>query len=85
MLSTLIPNDLCPVHREQFREWRANDYNPNNPTEWPGGGFLMDSRTSHEERERDWDRQNQEQMDLVARICRSGRSPQCTSSAESRE
>lgn len=77
MLNTPIPNDLCAVHREQFREWRENHYNPRNPTEWPGGGCLLDSRTSHDERERDWDRKNLQQMELIARICRSGRSPQC--------
>ena len=77
MLSTPIPNDLCAIHREHFRDWRDNHYNARNPTEWPGGGFILDCRTSHQERERDWDRKNLQQMDLIARICRSGRSPQC--------
>lgn len=77
MLDTPIPKDLCPIHREHAVHWRNNDYSPWNPSEWPGGAHIMDSRTSHEERARDWDRKNQEAMDQVAAICRSGRSPQC--------
>jgi hypothetical protein len=77
VLSTPIPKDLCPVHREHFRDWRDNGYNPRHPTEWPGGSHILDSRTSHDARETDWDRKNLQQMELVARICRSGRSPQC--------
>lgn len=78
MLNTPIPADLCPEHQRIAREWRDNHYSPWNPTEWPGGGFLMDNRTSHEERERDWDRQNLEQIEVVVSVCRAGRSPQCT-------
>jgi len=78
-----VPADLCPVHRQLALEWRNNDYLPHRPEEWPGGlsacgGFgLMDSRTSHEEREVEFDRKNAGQVDLIVRICRSGTSPQC--------
>lgn len=77
MLTTPIPDDLCPLHREHARYWRENHYDPRKPTEWPGGIHIVDSRTSHEERARRWDRKNREQIDHVAAICRSGRSPQC--------
>lgn len=77
MLNTPIPRDLCPVHREIFRQWRENHYNPHHPSDWPGGRALLDSRTTHADREKTWDRLNTKQMDLSAEICRSGRSPQC--------
>jgi hypothetical protein len=81
--TTRIPGDLCPTHRAHFVGWRRNDYSPWNPTEWPGGSHIMDSRTSHEERARDWDRKNLQAMEQVAAICRSGRSPQCDHSSAS--
>jgi hypothetical protein len=77
-----VPADLCPAHHEIAVGWARNDYNPRWPSEWPGGMGLMDSRTRHDEREREWDRKNGEQVELVARICRSGRSPQCTPAPE---
>lgn len=75
--------NLCPVHSQQTAEWHANTYDPRNPSEWPGGRstasrtLLMDSRTSHDERAREFTRKNQDQIDLIARICTSGTSPQC--------
>lgn len=87
MLDTPIPKDLCPTHRQIALTWRNNHYDRRNPGEWPGGRstahrrLLMDGRTSHEVRERAFDEKNQEQIDLVINICRSGRSPQCTSRA----
>lgn len=77
MLSTPIPRDLCPVHREIAYAWRDNHYSPWNPSEWPGGSHIMDSRTSHTERGADWDRKNLQQIELTIDCCRSGRSPQC--------
>lgn len=77
VLNTPIPKDLCPAHREMFRQWRENHYNPRRPAEWPGGSHILDSRTSHQERGRDWDRKNLEQMETVAAVCRSDRSAQC--------
>ena len=84
MLDTPIPKDLCPTHRRIALAWRNNHYDRRNPGEWPNGRsskhryLLMDGRTSHEARERDFDRKNQEQIDLVIDLCRSGRSPQCS-------
>ncbi len=78
MLSTPIPRDLCPVHREIAYAWRDNHYSPWNPSEWPGGSHIMDSRTSHTERSADWDRKNLQQIELTIDCCRSGRSPQCS-------
>lgn len=87
-MTTPIPPDLCPAHAALTRHWRRNHYNPQNPAEWPVGLSatprdhraappLMDSRTTDDERARDFDRKNQEQVELTIRICRSGRSPQC--------
>lgn len=84
MLDTPIPADLCPAHREIALDWRRNRYDWRNPGEWPAGmsapyrTHLMDNRTSHDEREKWFDEKNQQQIDLVIRICRSGRSPQCS-------
>ncbi|MFJ3182460.1 hypothetical protein ACIPJN_29290 [Streptomyces sp. NPDC086796] len=78
MLSTPIPRDLCPVHREIAYGWRDHHYSPWNPSEWPGGSHIMDSRTSHAERGADWDRKNLQQIELTIDCCRPGRSPQCT-------
>ncbi|MFJ2217820.1 hypothetical protein ACIQVO_36620 [Streptomyces sp. NPDC101062] len=78
MLSTPIPRDLCPAHREIAYAWRDNHYSPWNPSEWPGGSHIMDSRTSHAERGAGWDRKNLQQIKLTIDCCRSGRSPQCT-------
>jgi hypothetical protein len=84
MLNTPIPPDLCPAHREIARDWRDNHYDWRNPGEWPAGmsapyrTHLLDNRTTHNERERQFDEKNQQQIDLVIRTCRSGRSPQCS-------
>jgi hypothetical protein len=80
-LGVPVPKDLCPAHALIFRKWRAVHYDHRNPTEWPGGQHIMDSRTSHEERAAGWDRKTREQLEAVAATCRSGRSPQCTEPA----
>lgn len=71
------PEDLCPEHRRIWLTWRNLTYNPWHPQEWPGGSIIMDNRTLHETRRRDWDRKSEEQMDLTEKICRRGDSPQC--------
>lgn len=71
------PDDLCPAHRKIWTGWRDLTYSPSNPTEWPGGSHIMDSRTTHAERARTWDAKSREQMTLTEECCRSGRSPQC--------
>ncbi|THA29217.1 hypothetical protein E6R18_25260 [Streptomyces sp. A1277] len=84
MLTGPIPTGLCPAHQDIALKWRNNHYDRHDPSEWPCGMsstfrvLLMDFRTSHEEREQQFDEKNQQQIDLTARICRSGRSPQCT-------
>ncbi len=80
----VLPSGLCPVHHQQAFDWRNNEYDRRNPDEWPGGRSsttrtsLMDSRTSHEERSREFEQKNREQIASIERICKSGRSPQCT-------
>lgn len=73
------PIDLCPVHRKAWRAWRdhVRRYTSSNPTDWPGGSHIMDSRTTHLERRRGWLTKDAEQMELVEKICRSGKSPEC--------
>lgn len=68
---------LCPVHRAHAFDWRNNAYNVHRPSEWPGGGMLMDNRTLHAARRADWEAKNQAQILIIVGICRSGRSPQC--------
>lgn len=86
-----LPIGLCSVHHQQAAEWRSNDYDWRNPAEWPAGlsfpkrTLLMDSRTSHEERARGFIEKNRQQIELIAGICKSGRSPQCSSAVSSQE
>lgn len=78
------PRDLCAAHTDAWKKWRdhVKKYDPRNPTEWPGGAHIMDSRTSHLTRRRGWIDKNAEQMELIEGICRTGRSPECTPRAE---
>lgn len=84
--SMLIPADLCPVHRALAKEWRDNHFDIWNPGDWPAGQsvtsgerrLLMDNRTTVKEREAEFERKNREQVEMIIRSCRSGRSPQCT-------
>lgn len=76
------PAALCPTHTRHVAGWRALRYDPRNPTEWPGGSHIMDSRTTHAERAAGWERKTAEQIALVEEICRSGRSPQCDRPAD---
>ena len=80
MINRKTPDDLCPIHTDSWRQWKKVEYNPRTPGEWPdvrGGRGVMDSRTTHAERERDWDRKTSGQLDLIESICRRGDSPQC--------
>jgi hypothetical protein len=70
VLSDSIPRDLCPHHWEAANAWRNNHYSPWNPTEWPGGSHILDSRTTHAEREAEWDRKNRERMAFAVSLCR---------------
>ncbi|WP_431999290.1 hypothetical protein [Streptomyces sioyaensis] len=84
--SVPIPADLCPVHRALAKEWRDNHFDIRNPGDWPAGRsvtsgkryLLMDNRTTVHEREAEFERKNREQVEMIIRSCRSGRSPQCT-------
>lgn len=86
-----FPTGLCSEHHQQAVEWRNNDYDWRNPGEWPGGrsssarSHIIDCRTSHEERAREFAEKNRQQIELIAGICKSGRSPQCSSSVSSQE
>lgn len=86
-----LPSGLCAAHHQQAFEWRSNDYDWRNPGEWPCGRsvphrtLLMDCRTSHEERAREFEQKNWEQIELIDRICKSGRSPQCSPAVSSQE
>lgn len=78
------PADLCRTHRKAWLAWRDHirKYDPNNPTEWPGGQHIMDSRTSHTTRRRSWIEKNARQMEIVENICRSGKSKECDRAPE---
>jgi hypothetical protein len=72
------PPGLCPPQREAWLKWRNHitKYSTTNPTEWPGGSHIMDSRTSHTARRRDWIEKNARQMEMVESFC-ARRGPQC--------
>ena len=74
------PADLCTAHRSAWLTWRNHyrKYDSRDPREWPGGSHIMDSRTSHTTRRRDWIDKDAGQMKLIEEICRSGKSPECT-------
>jgi hypothetical protein len=78
VLTGPLPAGLCLAHRELARRYLVNDYNPRRPSEWPGGSPILDARTDHAERARDWDEKNRAAIDRIAAACRSGRSSQCT-------
>jgi hypothetical protein len=65
------PYGLCPPQREAWLAWRnlVHKYDPRNPKEWPGGAHIMDSRTSHTARRRDWIEKSAGQMEIVERAC----------------
>lgn len=77
MLSTPIPDGLCPNHGELFRRYRENHYSPQKPSEWPGRSPLIDSRVTHAERSRDWDLKNTRVMNSIVEACGSGASVGC--------
>ena len=68
------PADLCPAHRKQWLAWRnhVQKYSTSNPTEWPGGAHIMDSRTSHTTRRRSWIEKDAGQMEMIEDFCRRG-------------
>lgn len=60
---------LCPKCQPIRARWKQLHYNPRQPTEWPGGSHILDSRTSHAERRTDWERKTATQVALVEEIC----------------
>ena len=72
------PADLCPPQAQAWKAWRDRylKYSTSHPTEWPGGAHIMDSRTSHTARRRDWIEKDAGQMEIVEHCCRV-RGPQC--------
>ena len=77
------PPDLCEWHATAWDGYRtlALSYDPNDPKDWPGH-HIMDSRTSHETRRKEWITKGREQLDMIEKHCRSGRSPQCATQPE---
>lgn len=60
---------LCPTCQAIRTGWRHLYYNPQRPSEWPGGQHILDSRTSHAARKADWDKKTARQIELVESIC----------------
>lgn len=81
------PTALCPAHRRHWIDYRNMLFNEETGDPWPGNPqspFLyvgVDINRLREERRVQWDRKASEQMQLIERICLSGRSPQCTPAA----
>ncbi|MFB7605238.1 hypothetical protein [Streptomyces gardneri] len=82
------PLKLCPAHRQHWFDYRNMRFSEETGDPWPGSPqspFLyVGTNVSRlrEERRVQWDRKASEQMQLIERICLSGRSPQCTPAAE---
>lgn len=76
--SVTMPDGMCPAHTHIWKGWARLRYNPANPTEWPGGAHIMDSRTTHAERAAGWARKTLEQLTSIEDVCKRGNSPQCT-------
>lgn len=89
MSAAEILNGFCRVHRQLAWNWLINEYDRHNPCDWPGGlktqrGVgVMDSRTAHAARAAEFERKNRAQAELIAKICRSGCSPQCVTDGAS--
>ncbi|QQM45132.1 hypothetical protein [Streptomyces liliifuscus] len=81
------PAELCPEHRRLWIAYRNMRFDEETGNRWPGydgspfqyQGTDMDALRN--ERRVEWDEKASEQMQLIERICLSGRSPQCTPSA----
>jgi hypothetical protein len=72
---------LCKEHERIRSAWVKFRYSTLHPKDWPGQ-MILDARTSHEDRRKEWDRKNAEQVALTEEICLSGKSPQCTGNGE---
>lgn len=60
---------LCPTCQAARTKWRQLHYDPRRPTQWPGGQHILDARTSHQERRRDWETKTAQQVQLIESIC----------------
>ena len=71
-LDTLVRDAKPFVCLECFAEakrWRDNFYDPVHPCEWPGRAIILDNRTSHVDRERDWITKNTDAARLTIANC----------------
>jgi hypothetical protein len=79
---------ICPTHRQHWIDYRNMLFDYETGNRWPGyhGSPFeyvgTDMNGLREERRVQWDRNASEQMQLIERICLSGRSPQCTPTVE---
>lgn len=77
------PKGMCPVHWQMRVDYRNMHFDPVTGDRWPGtpGSMFIvvgsDLNAVCEERRCEWDERASEQMQLIERICLSGRSPQC--------
>lgn len=77
------PDGICPAHRQHWLDYRNMHFNPETGNRWPGYDGSPFNPNGHdmghlrEERRAEWDEKASEQMQLIERICLSGRSPQC--------
>ena len=60
---------LCPTCQEVRANWQQLHYDPRRPTQWPGGQQILDARTSHTERRKDWDAKTARQIEVIESIC----------------
>ncbi|QES45185.1 hypothetical protein DEJ49_33125 [Streptomyces venezuelae] len=78
------PEGMCERHWDMRIGYRNMHFDPVTGDRWPGhpGSLFIvigsDLNAVREERRCEWDEKASEQMQLIERICLSGRSPQCT-------
>lgn len=79
------PAELCPTHHRGWLDYRNMHFDPVTGNRWPGydGSPFLPNGTGmdelREQRRVEWDEKASNQMQLIERICLSGRSPQCGS------
>jgi hypothetical protein len=60
---------LCPTCQTVRADWLRLDYNPRQPSEWPGRQSVLDCRTTHAERRAEWRRKTDQQVQLIEDMC----------------
>ncbi len=81
---------MCAAHRRAWLDYRNMQFDPITGDRWPGGPgspFVIigpNLARVREERRVEWDEKASAQMQLIEKICLSGRSQQCAGDRDDR-